>query len=299
MRKRSGYGYEVIDLYDIDYDALTIPEIGSDWTVSGYKQLGLYIQDQIRVYDRVSIVLGGRHDRVDNLGGEIDNATTFRAGIIGEVAANISPFFSYTESFLPVTDVDANGNQLKPQTGRQFEAGLKWQPDLNTLVTITAFHIKERNRVLYDGAGDASSSGLLTTKGIEVEASRVLPGNFEVLANYGYNKLKASQSLDYMPRHMASFWTTKTFGASDGAQLRLGAGAVYTGKRRSVNSTWSLVTPSYTTVDALAEITWDNWRFSINATNLLNKQYYASCLARGDCFMGAPRNVMGTVGFKF
>lgn len=299
VRKRSGYGYEVIDLYDIDYDALTIPEIGSDWTVSGYKQLGLYIQDQIRVYDRVSIVLGGRHDRVDNLGGEIDNATTFRAGIIGEVAANISPFFSYTESFLPVTDVDANGNQLKPQTGRQFEAGLKWQPDLNTLVTVTAFHIKERNRVLYDGAGDASSSGLLTTKGIEVEASRVLPGNFEVLANYGYNKLKASQSLDYMPRHMASFWTTKTFGASDGAQLRLGAGAVYTGKRRSVNSTWSLVTPSYTTVDALAEITWDNWRFSINATNLLNKQYYASCLARGDCFMGAPRNVMGTVGFKF
>ena len=102
-----------------------------------------------------------------------------------------------------------------------------------------------------------------------------------------------------MPRHIASAWTTKTFGVAGDARLRLGAGVVYTGKSISTSSIWSIVTPSRTTVDALAEIDWQNWRLSINATNLLNNRYYASCLARGDCFMGAPRNVMGTIGYRF
>jgi iron complex outermembrane receptor protein len=101
-----------------------------------------------------------------------------------------------------------------------------------------------------------------------------------------------------MPRHTASLWSTKTFGLSDAAQLRLGGGVVYSGKSISTSSLWSIVTPSRTTVDALAEITRDNWRFSVNATNLLNKKQFASCLARGDCFVAAPRNVMGTIGYR-
>ncbi|WP_395336306.1 hypothetical protein WBP06_19405 [Novosphingobium sp. BL-8H] len=97
----------------------------------------------------------------------------------------------------------------------------------------------------------------------------------------------------------ASFWTSKTFGVSEDARLRLGTGVVYTGKRRLVGSAWTIRTPDYTTVNSLAEVTWDKWRFSINPTNLLNKRYFASCLARRDCFIGAPRNVMGTLGFRF
>ncbi|MFN3799140.1 MAG: TonB-dependent receptor domain-containing protein, partial [Sphingobium yanoikuyae] len=174
-------------------------------------------------------------------------------------------------------------------------------PAPSTLVTATVFKIKERNRVLYLAAGGTEQSGVLNTKGFEIEASHTLPGNFELLANYGYSKLKSetNTSLDYMPRHTASLWSTKTFGLADEAQLRLGGGVVYSGKSVSTSAIWSIVTPSRTTVDALAEITWQDWRFALNATNLLNKKFYASCLARGDCFMGAPRNVMGTVGFRF
>src|SRR3546814_9700377 len=36
-----------------------------------------------------------------------------------------------------------------------------------------------------------------------------------------------------MPRHIASIWSTKTFGLADEAQLRLGAGIVYSGKSKS------------------------------------------------------------------
>src|SRR3546814_19379760 len=68
-----------------------------------------------------------------------------------------------------------------------------------------AFHIKERNRVLYLANNVVAQSGELTTKGVEFEASYTLPGNFELLANYGYNQLRSevNSSLDYMPRHIA------------------------------------------------------------------------------------------------
>lgn len=311
---------EVVDLYDIDYGSLLTYDPSGPFLYDSQKQLGIYVQDQIRFFDRVSVVVGARRDRVTSSSGKKDNATTFRAGIIGELGAGISPFFSYTESFLPVAGLMTNpdgsiGGPFEPRTGTQFEAGVKWQPEPSTLVTVTAFHIKERNRVLYLAGGATTQSGELKTKGIEVEASHTLPGNFELLANYGYNQLRSevNTSLDYMPRHIASVWSTKTFGVSDGAQLRLGAGVVYSGKSKSTGlldpyalnaaipagSLYTVVTPSRTTVDALAEINWNSWRFAINATNLLNNRYFASCLARGDCFVGAPRNVMATVGLRF
>ena len=306
VAKRSTDGFEIVDLYDIDYDSLATFDATGPFTTDSQKQLGIYVQDQIRFFDRVSVVLGARRDRVTGSSGQKDNATTFRAGIIGEIGAGFSPFFSYTESFLPVAgrieNVDGSfGDPYVPQTGTQYEAGIKWQPTPATLVTATAFKIKERNRVLYLAAGGTAQSGELNTKGFEIEASHTLPGNFELLANYGYAKLKSetNTSLDYMPRHTASLWSTKTFGLPDEAQLRLGGGVVYSGKSVSTSPVWSIVTPSRTTVDALAEISWNNWRFAVNATNLLNNKYFASCLARGDCFVGAPRNVMGTVGYRF
>jgi iron complex outermembrane receptor protein len=306
VAKRNAGGTEIVDLYDIDYAALKTYDPTGPFLADSQKQLGIYVQDQMRFFDRVSIVLGARRDRVTGSSGQKDNATTFRAGIIGEIGAGFSPFFSYTESFLPVAGRIDNGDgtfgdPYRPQTGSQYEAGIKWQPAPGTLVTATAFKIKERNRVLYLAAGGTAQSGELNTKGFEVEASHTLPGDFELLANYGYTKLKSetNSNLDYMPRHTASFWTTKTFGLPDEAQLRLGGGVVHSGKSVSTSAIWSIVTPSRTTVDALAEINWNSWRFAVNATNLLNNHYYASCLARGDCFIGAPRNVMGTVGFRF
>lgn len=316
VSKQASYGAtELIDIYDIDYDALATYEPSGPFTGVSQKQLGIYVQDQIRFFDRVSVVLGARRDHVTTSAGLKENATTFRAGIIGEIGAGFSPFFSYTESFLPIAGLTSAGEPFVPQTGTQLEAGVKWQPAPSTLVTATGFIINERNRVLYLPLNVVRQSGLLRTKGIEIEASHILPGNFELLVNYGYNKLTAREdlSLDYMPRHTASVWSTKTFGAGNGAQLRLGAGVVYSSESRSIGAInpyginpaipadqlYSIVTPSRTTVDALAEVTWDKYRLALNATNLLNEKQFASCLARGDCFMAAPRNVMVTAGVRF
>ncbi len=308
VRKNGTYDYQTIDLYDIDYTAILAPTVLAPQSNDAQRQLGFYAQDQMRLWDRVSIVLGVRHDRVrtDSTNvvtgtvSRVDNdATTFRAGIIGEVAAGISPFFSYTESFLPISGSTAAGTPFRPQTGTQYEAGAKWQPDTATLVTATAFRIKERNRPI-DGPGtQIIQAGELTTKGFELEATRHIPDAFDLTLAYGFNDVTGdSRATGFMARHIASAWATRTFVGS-WAALRLGAGVRYTGEQVSSSADWTIVTPARTMVDALVEVTRDRWRFAVNATNLFDNRAFASCLARGDCFNTAPRNVMASLGYRF
>src|SRR3546814_5283848 len=105
-----------------------------------------------------------------------------------------------------------------------------------------------------------------------------------LLANYGDAKLKSetNTSLDDMPRHTASRWSTKTFGLPDEAQLRLGGGVVYSGKSVSTSPVWSIVTPSRTTVDALAEISWNNRseEHTSELQSLMRISYAVFCLKK-------------------
>jgi iron complex outermembrane receptor protein len=314
VRKTGSFGYEVIDIYDIDYGALSdygggLPPGSAPADDTSQSQLGFYIQDQIRIQDRVSIVLGARHDNVKTTSHLTDvvakaHATTLRAGIIGELVKGVSPFFSYTQSFDPISGTASDGNPYKPKRGRQFEAGVKFHPDDKTLVTVTAFHIRERNRPVDDPSTpnpfDQRQAGLLTSKGFEFEASRMLPGNFEAIANYGYTWIQEAgtgHQLEDVAKHNASVWTTKTFAMNETTRLRLGGGVRYSSSHES----GPIRTPGYTLLDALAEITHGPWSLAVNANNLLGEQYYAACLGvgRGDCFMGADRNVFGTISYRF
>lgn len=316
VRKTGAYGYEYIDIYDIDYDALSdygggLPPGAALADDTSQKQLGFYLQDQIRLFDKASIVLGVRHDDVKTRGmaGNEDeaSATSFRAGVIVEVLPGVSPFFSYTESFDPIVGTASNGDPFIPKQGRQFEAGVKFHPDAATLVTATAFHIKENNRPVDDPATadpfDQAQVGEATSKGFELEASRMLPGNFEIIANYGYVETHVSDTnrpLDNVPSHNASLWGTKSFDLGE-ARLRLGAGVRYTGESWSYGPAFpdGIRTPDYRLVDALVQVDWNKWRLSVNATNLFGEDYYAACLARGDCFVGAERNVFATLAYRF
>lgn len=317
VRKRGGFGYEVIDIYDIDYDALNgwnggLPQPEYDAEDVEQRQLGFYLQDQIRLWDRVSIVLGARRDDVwasSFAGAKEDwSATTFRAGIIGELVAGVSPFFSYTESFEPISGTASNGNPYVPKSGRQFEAGIKFQPNDASMITLTGYHIKETNRPIDDPSTpdpfDQMQAGSLTSKGVEIEARTELPGKLQLIANYSYNEAEidgTNQQLDNVPKHNASLWALRPFALPNQMTLTLGGGVRHSGKNRSFSPVFpaGVVTPDYTLVDAFAELSWQRWSLALNATNLLGEDYYSACLARGDCFNGAERNVFGTLSYRF
>lgn len=323
VRKVGAYGYEYIDIYDIDYAALSdygggLPDGASPSEDVTQEQLGFYLQDQIRFADRVSLVLGARRDatRSRAFGGawQKDSATSLRAGLIAEVVRGVSPFVSYTENFEPIAGAASDGNPFKPQRGRQYELGVKLHPNEATLLTLTAYHITQTNRPVYDNSTpapfDQVQSGEVVSKGFEVEGSATLPGALQLIANFSYNDasqtktsdtLLRGKQLDNVPKYNASLWATRPFRVTQEVELLLGGGLRHSGASRSYSATFpdGVRTPSYTLADALAEVTWRQWSFAVNATNLFDKRFYSACLARGDCFMGEARNVFGTLSYRF
>jgi iron complex outermembrane recepter protein len=317
VRKTGTYGYEYFDVYDIDYDALSdygggLPPGAVPTDDTRQTQLGIYAQDQIRIHDRASVVLGLRHDKTStrSFGGPKvkDDGTTMRAGIIAEVSKGISPFFSYTESFEPISGSTSSGAAFVPKRGRQFEAGIKLQPLENTLITATAYHIKETNRPVSDDSTadpfDQIQIGSVTSQGFEIEGNAALPGAISLLVNYSYNEAEedgTNRQLENVPKTNASFWATKSARLSSDMALMFGGGIRYSGANFSYGPAYpdGVRTPGRTLVDAVAELSWQRWKLSINATNLFDKRHYSACLARGDCFMGAERNVYATLSVRY
>ncbi|MDG5487788.1 TonB-dependent siderophore receptor [Sphingomonas sp. BGYR3] len=316
VRKVGGFGYEYIDIYDINYDALS--DFGGGLPAADpledveQTQLGFYVQDQLRFFDRVSVVVGARRDRVTSrtFGGErvAQSATTFRAGIIGDITPGLSPFFSYTESFEPIAGTASNGNPFVPKQGNQYELGIKYQLNAASMITLTGYRIKENNRPVDDPTTpdpfDQRQAGSLTSQGVEFEARTILPGQVQLIANYSYNEAEidgTNQQIDNVPKHNASIWAGKGWTLANDIGFRLGGGVRYAGDNISYGPAFpnGIVTPDYTLVDGFAELSWQRWRLSVNATNLLGEEYYSACLARGDCFVGAERNVFATLGYRF
>ncbi|MDP3551140.1 MAG: TonB-dependent siderophore receptor [Novosphingobium sp.] len=317
VNKTGGFAYETFDIYNIDYGALS--DYGGGLPTPTYvaedvdqDQLGIYLQDQIRLHDRVSVVFGARRDwtQAKSFGGawRKDSATTFRAGIIGEVATGISPFFSYTESFEPIAGTASDGTAFIPKAGRQVEVGIKFHPADTMLVTLTGYHIRESNRPVSDDSTvdpfDQVQIGALTSKGVEFEGRVSLVGSVNLIANASYNQAEADETrrqIDNVPKFNASLWATTGIALNEETALLLGGGVRHVGSQRSFGPAFpdGVRTPGFTLADALVELSWRKWAVTLNATNLFRKSYYSACLARGDCFMGSERNVMGTVSYRF
>lgn len=275
------------------------------------KQAGYYISDQVTLGGLI-VNAGVRFDEVENRAGsgvpQKDDATSFSAGALYRLPFGLSPYLSYAESFQPVVGLDTvTGERLKPQEGRQYEAGLKWQvPGANAFVTAAAFDIEQSNLPNPQAIMGANSQqeGIARIKGVEVEANAAIHGlrldaNFTLLDTEDPNGFRLSS----IPRHQASLFGIYRFGEGSLSGLRLGGGVRYVGSSESSGRTgtgnWlTYVTPSATLADAVAGYRFGKWDLSVNARNLFNKDYFTTCLARGDCYPGERRSVVATLAYR-
>lgn len=309
-----------IDIYAPVYGTYVVPELGPTLT-QRQQQFGFYLQDQIRYAERTNLVLGVRRDRASSEVNsadpaaidpdeQVDYATTFRVGLIVDVGAGVSPYVSYSESFLPTVGLDFYGRAFVPQRGSQWEGGIKWQPRAGTLITLAGFDITEENRQTNDPDNvlNTIQTGEVTSKGVELEATHGLTDDFNLTAAYSYVDAKVTSSsfapevgvqLSDTPKEQASLWGVKTLAFGNDLSLRLGAGVRYIGPTLSTSASGSLTTPSYTLADALISLDSANWTAGINATNVFDKRYYSPCRAFGDCFTGNRRSILGTLSYRF
>lgn len=282
------------------------------------KQMGFYVQDQIRVGERATLTAGARRDRVTTeLEGEDtqkDRATTVRFGVTYRVTDQVTPYVSYAESFIPTVGLDFYGNRFKPQRGIQYEAGVKWQPDRNTLLTLAGFNLKGTNKPETDpeNGNNTIQRGEVTSKGFEIEAVRRLPENYSLSLSYNHIDMKVSKSSDPLeegfpvsgvPKNQFSAWGEKTLTIAEGLGARVGLGVRRMGKSEEAaileDGVARLTSPGFTLVDALLAFDWNRSTLSLNATNLLDERYYGSCSVRTACSVGYRRNVVARWTMRF
>ena len=265
---------------------------------------GLYLSDQIS-YENWRITLGLRHDRVDNDTGvteQDDTQTSYSAGILYRFDNGISPYLSYAESFETVVGLDNNNNQLKPEEGRQYEAGIKYElSSVPGFITLAYYDIEVSNLPNPNGLPDeaAQQQGVTTIEGIELEG-RVDFG--QITAQFAASVLDAEDpngfSLSAQPDSNASLWVN--YSPLELEALTVGAGIRYVGESVSENGVIRYDTPSYTLGDLMVSYELaDNLNLQLNVRNVTDKKYLTSCLFRGDCFPGVRRTVNASLTYSF
>ncbi len=298
------------------------PVYSYDWTIgamsdnTGVKQsqVGLYAQDQIKL-GRLSFQLGGRQDFVTT---QVDNglantsvskdasAFTGRAAVMYNFDNGIAPYFSYSESFLPVL-ATASGQLLNPETGVQYEVGIKYQPiGWNALFTLAAFDLTRDNVVTYAPPSYlAEQTGQVKSRGIELEGTMSLADGWNLRAAYAYvdavvtqDPVNVGKAPVTVPFNRASLWSDYTLQNGPLAGLQFGGGIRYVGATWGDDANTFKVGAS-TVLDALLAYTKDNWRLSLNVTNLADTRYVAACYSLSGCFYAEGRKAIGKLTYRW
>jgi iron complex outermembrane receptor protein len=295
------------DLYAPVYNPVVPPTLSPEADLR-QSQLGLYAQDQMRLGPWLAIV-GLRQDYVtsDVVEAPVENtkATTGRAGLMYELPFGLTPYVTYAQSFTPVFGSACVGGACKAQQGEMVELGFKYNPMPGTAINGAIFDTTEKNRLASDPGGSVFSiqTGKVRIRGAELEViSRVTP-DLDLIGAYAYLDARvesgdnAGKRVETVPEHQASLWAKYRLTGLGLQGVTIGGGVRYIGA--SWDGTDTIRTPDYTLFDAMIRYETGPWRFQVNASNLADKRHVTTCLARGDCFFGIGRTVLGSATYRF
>jgi TonB-dependent siderophore receptor len=281
------------------------------------------VQSVLQLTDPLSVLLGASHTKpaesqfFNGAGGNfgISGQTSYRAGLTYELLRGLNGYMSYSQSFVPQTALAIGNNLLPPETGEQYEAGLKYRSaNGRLLVTGAAFQINQRNAAEYDttvGAVDYYKAvGEVTNKGVELSALGQITQNWQVNAAYSYLNPRVTKDTDtailgqtqlFLPKQTASLFTTYT--VSDGVLrgLSFGGGPRYVGSERTAydNSTRDIA--GYVVIDTTVSYSINKWTVQLNGHNIFDRHYLVNTyqtLYYGNV-VGTPFNVAFSVRRDF
>ncbi|MEM8935188.1 MAG: TonB-dependent siderophore receptor [Pseudomonadota bacterium] len=319
---------EPIDLFDPVFTDVPQPAdpYPTPFNDQQLQQIGLYLQDQIEI-GQLYVTVGLRQDWV-----EIDDALsmtmreqeafTYRVGVNYVTNSGVTPYASYSTSFEPLLGVDSGtGNEFEPSEGEQFEVGFKYDgrnlaDNIDLFASAAFFHITQTDVVSF-GAGTTpvfgTQSGEVEVQGFEVEFVTRIDDRISFNAAYSYTDSEVTKSentpaevgrpLPVTPEHKIAVFGNYNVQAGPLAGLGVGLGVRYVSE-----SAGSLPGPFNPVVfngedpvlfDAIVSYDLPDWRFSVNASNLFDERYGARCASATGCNFGAPRQVIGTVQYKF
>jgi catecholate siderophore receptor len=268
-----------------------------------------------------------------------DNLFSYRGGLVFKPSATTSLYLSYGNSKTPskasvngactsgaAGNLGTNNCNVDPETAVVTELGGKWDLfDARLSLTAALFRNDRQNYRVSDPnnpnnpSGEQQLDGEARVEGLILGASGRIQDNWMVYANYafldsevlqGVSDNQAGQGLDYTrgdhltntPEHSLGLWTTYDLSS----QWQVGYGANYLGKvwltqHSATNPSGPLVTaPGYVTHRAMVNYRWTrDFSLQLNATNLLDKEYYTRPRNNGWATPGDARSVVLTASYTF
>lgn len=291
--------------------------------------LALYAQDQITLLpdDRLHLLVGGRLDMVEEKDqlrslSTSNDAFTARIGALYDLNEHVSPYLSATQSFLPngPTTVDRQGKLLDPETGIQYEAGLKL--DLlqqRLLATVSVYEIQKEDVAVFDTAY-WQQTGVFAwlpgvdqqSRGFEVDLTGQITDNLSLTANYARtdaevtadqtNPANVGNGLGNVPDQTLRLWGAYNFEDGPAEGLGLGFGARYEGSRLMQFGPIEL--DSYTVLDAALWYNFESedgrsYTARLNISNLADEDYIVRASDASIAHPGAPLSIKATFGVGF
>ena len=268
----------------------------NDDTETDLTVYSFYIQDEIKLFEELTLVLGARFDSFDievkdnetgGKGDQKDEEFTPRAGIIYKPQENISIYASYSETFVPQSGeqyANLGDEGLDPNEYTNLEAGVNWDFAEGYSLRTSIFQI-DQDIVEDDGVGGSRSIDNEFT-GFEAEFRGRITDKWFVSAGYTYldGELDDGNTPRETPEHMFSVWNS--YQATE--KLGLGLGMIYQGESY-INNDEGAELPDFVRFDAAAyyQIN-DSLRLQLNIENLLDEEYYPSAHSTHQATVGEP-----------
>ncbi len=290
-----------------------------------------YVQDEVVLFDQLHFMGGLRWDWVQNenkaAGGDTwtigyDDHLSGNIGALWEALPWLHPYANFSTSFQPQYPgtLLVGGKRARPETGEQFEVGVKMPVMDNLQLGAAVYHIEKRNVARAIGTtGYSDVDGEYQADGVELTAQGEVGRYVEVLAAYAWNNpeaVKVASSSSYhkgsmlvgIPRNSGSLWGVWHMeGVRSPYGLRAGAG-VQAMSARGVDEAGAFDLGGYCTLNAVIGYGWEYAAkklcdVQLNVYNLTDTDYY-DCASSGTggnywAMPGAPFGAMLTVRFTF
>lgn len=280
-------------------------------------QLGFYMQDQLRFSEGWIVTLNGRHDSVwtsthdrptyyapsqDTRNDSYESAFSGRAGLAYEFDNGLTPYVSAATFFNPQIGTTRLGKMFSPETGTQYEVGLKYAPTfMDALFTVALFDLTRQNVLTVDpvNINYQVQTGEVRSRGIELEAKGKVTDNLTATAAFTAYDLEITKDNDativgktpyIVPEVQGSLWLDYAFDEEFVKGLSIGGGLRYLGQSWADQQNLYKV-PETLLVDARIGYKRDNWGVDLNVSNLFDETYVSACQTTSSCAYGEGRAI--------
>lgn len=267
-----------------------------------------YVIDQMRLSERLQLLLGARYDAID-----FDDQVTGTSRSDGE----LSPMLGLVFAPRPDLSFYANGSRAfappsprvvgdrEPEASRQVELGVRKEALGGRLrATLAVYQIERDNIAIPDDNGFTQQTGDQRARGVELElAAQPAPG-LTTLFVYAYTDSELTEFRElvpidaqgsfvvldrsgntsaFAPKHLANLWVSKRLGGG----FSLGGGARYVGDQFIAEDNLAEI-GGYLLLDASLSYSFESWGLTLHLRNLTDQDYETRAFGSASVIPGEP-----------